>query len=67
MEKLNFQTVIIEGNQGPLEFLAAINQEGEVLWRGGRYLLTGRPCVRLGVDFSKRIREAIGLKKGQQN
>ena len=62
---MNFSTVILEEPNGPVEFRVAQTKSGELRWTAGRYLLTGKSCVRLHAEFGTRIREAINLLRSQ--
>ncbi len=59
-----FQTVLIEEqNGGPVEFKVAETMSGELHWKTGRFVLSGRPCVRLTTQFARRLREAMRLQE----
>ena len=56
-------TVLIEEAHGPVEFKVCKSESGSLKWGVGRYVLSGRPCVRLSDAFVTRLREAVKLIK----
>lgn len=62
---IEWQTVILEMPEGPIEFRAQAKHGGAVVtWLpGGRHVLTGKRCVRLGIG--DRLHEALKLLEEQ--
>ena len=66
-KELNVVTVLIEEAGGPIEFKVQISKCGSLRWNVGRYLVSGQPCVRLSLEFGKRLRDAINLLHEQSS